>query len=87
MKKVLIWLLVILLLAAAAYGGWYWYRETHIFIEDAVYAKNSESLDLRGTGISLEHYDSLQAQLPTATFSGTFPSREKAFPATLPPSP
>ena len=64
MKKVLIWLLVILLLAAAAYGGWYWYRETHIFIEDAVYAKNSESLDLRGTGISLEHYDSLQAQLP-----------------------
>jgi len=63
MKKVLIWLLVILLLAAAAYGGWYWYRETHIFIEDAVYAKNSESLDLRGTGISLEHYDSLQAQL------------------------
>ena len=64
MKKVLIWILVILLLAAAAYGGWYWYRETHIFIDDAVYAKNLESLDLRGTGISLEHYDSLQAQLP-----------------------
>lgn len=64
MKKVLLWILVVLLLAAGAFGGWYWYRETHIFIEDAVYAKDSESLDLRGTGISQEHYDSLHAQLP-----------------------
>ncbi len=64
MKKVLLWLLVILLLAAAAFGGWYWYRETHIFVESAVYAKNSESLDLRGTGISKTHFDTVHAQLP-----------------------
>ncbi len=64
MKKVLLWLLVILLLAAAAFGGWYWYRETHIFVESAVYAKNSESLDLRGTGISKAHFDTVHAQLP-----------------------
>ena len=37
MKKVLLWILVILLLAGAAFGGWYWYRESHIFVEDAVY--------------------------------------------------
>lgn len=64
MKKVLLWILVLALLAAAAFGGWYWYRETHIFVEDAVYAKDSQTLDLRGTGISREHYESVQAQLP-----------------------
>lgn len=67
MKKVLIWISVILLLAAGAFGGWYWYRETHIFVEDAVYAKNSQLLDLRGTGISREHYDTVHAQLPECT--------------------
>ncbi len=64
MKKVLLWILIILLLAAAAFGGWYWYRETHIFVEDAVYAKNSQSLDLRGTDITKQHFDSVHAQLP-----------------------
>lgn len=64
MKKVLLWILVILLVIAAAAGGWYWYRETHIFVEDAVYAKNSETLDLRGTGISKAHFDTVHAQLP-----------------------
>ena len=64
MKKVLIWILVVLLLAAAAFGAGYWYRETHIFVEDAVYAKNSEILDLRGTGISQAHFDTVHAQLP-----------------------
>ena len=64
MKKVLLWILILALLAGAGYGGWYWYRETHIFVEDAVYAKDSETLDLRGTGISREHYDTVHAQLP-----------------------
>ena len=64
MKKVLLWILILALLAGAGYGGWYWYRETHIFVEDAVYAKDSKTLDLRGTGISREHYDTVHAQLP-----------------------
>lgn len=64
MKKVLLWILVILLLAGAAFGGWYWYRESHIFVEDAVYSKKSETLDLRGTGISREHFDTVHTQLP-----------------------
>ena len=64
MKKVLLWILILALLAGGCYGGWYWYRETHIFVEDAVYAKDSQTLDLRGTGISREHFESVQAQLP-----------------------
>ena len=67
MKKVLIVILVVLLLGAAAVGGFLWYRGAHIFVEDAVYAKNAEVLDLRGQDISLEHYnsvDSLGCALP-----------------------
>ena len=76
MKKVLIVLLVLLLMAAAAYGGWYWYRETHIFVEDAVYAKDSELLDLRGTGISRTHFDTLREQLPDCEILWDVPFQE-----------
>lgn len=68
MKKVLIRILVILLVVlvvtGAAAGGYWWYRESHIFVDDAVYARNSQVLDLRGENISVDHYNSVQAQLP-----------------------
>ena len=64
MKKVLIVIAVVLLLALGAMGGFLWYRNTHVFVEDAVYPKNAQELDLQGTGISIEHYEMLQAQLP-----------------------
>lgn len=64
MKKVLIILLVILLVAASGIAGFTLYRYTHIFVDDAVYAKNSEVLDLRGEDISVEHYLSIREQLP-----------------------
>lgn len=64
MKKVLTILLVVLLVAALAVGGYMVYRYTHIFVDDAVYAKNSEVLDLRGEDISVEHYLSVREQLP-----------------------
>ena len=66
-KKFLIALLVILLvlgLAAAGYFGYTWYRENHIFVEDAVYPISSESLDLREQDISIEHYNAVHTQLP-----------------------
>ena len=78
MKKVLIWILVVILVAAAAFGGYWWYRNTHIFVEDAVYAKNSESLDLRGTGISIDHYESVKAQLPDCEILWDVPFQGKA---------
>ena len=64
MKKVLIAILVVLLVILAAMGGYLWYQNTHIFVEDAVYAKKLETLDLRGQDISFEHFDSVHAQLP-----------------------
>lgn len=64
MKKVLITVLAVLLVILLAVGGYLWYQYTHIFVEDAVYAKNSEVLDLRGTDISVEHYLSVREQLP-----------------------
>lgn len=67
-RKILIALALILGLVAAAAGGsllWYEnYRNTHIFVEDAVYPRDAEGLDLRGTGISADHYEALRAQLP-----------------------
>lgn len=79
MKKVLIWLLVILLLAAAAVGGFWWYRESHIFVEDAVYAKNSQVLDLRGENISVDHYETVHAQLPDCEIWWSVPFQGSAY--------
>lgn len=64
MKKVLISIIAVLLVILLALGGYLLYQYTHIFVEDAVYAKSAEMLDLRGTGISVEHYLSVREQLP-----------------------
>lgn len=64
MKKVLIIIVVVLSLILAGMAGYLWYLNTHIFVEDAVYAKRSEVLDLRGTDISEGHYLSVKEQLP-----------------------
>ena len=36
----------------------------HVFIQDAVYKRDAQFLDLRGTGITVEHYEALRQQLP-----------------------
>ena len=67
LKKVLLVLLVILLVVALAAAGWFgyrWYRDNHIFVEDAVYPKSAQSLDLRESDISFDHYDQVHQQLP-----------------------
>ena len=67
MKKlitVLIVIVVLLCLAIAGALGYVWYRDNHIFVEDAVYPIDSETLDLRDQDISFEHFDSVRAQLP-----------------------
>ena len=51
LKKVLIVILILLLLILGGMLGYVWYQHSHIFVEDAVYAKNSEVLDLRGQDI------------------------------------
>lgn len=67
MKKlitVLVIILVILALAIAGALGYLWYRENHIFVEDAVYSIHEEQLDLRGEEISIEHFEAVRSQLP-----------------------
>ena len=64
LKKVLIIILVVLILILGGMLGYLWYQNSHIFVEDAVYAKKSEVLDLRGQEISEDHYRSVVSQLP-----------------------
>ena len=68
MAKKILWILfaVVLVLALAVAGvtGYFWYQNNHIFVEDAVYPINAETLDLRGQDISFEHYDAVHTQLP-----------------------
>ena len=62
---VLLLILLVLLLAVGGMVGYYvWYQGSHIFVEDAVYEKELTSLDLRGTGVSLDHYEAVRQQLP-----------------------
>lgn len=67
MKKlitVLVVVLILLVLGIAGAVGYVWYQNNHIFVEDAVYPIHSESLDLRGQDISIEHYETVRASLP-----------------------
>lgn len=67
MKKViriLVVILILLALAVAGAVGFLWYRNNHIFVDDAVYPINAESLDLRDQDISVEHYETVRSQLP-----------------------
>ena len=65
MKK---WIILILVAALLTTGGILgydaWYRSNHVFVEDVVYEKELTSLDLRGSGVSLEHYQEVSRQLP-----------------------
>lgn len=69
MKKILVIILAILLLLALAAAGavWgynRWYQENHVFVDDVAYEKELTFIDLRGTGSSMEYYESLRDQMP-----------------------
>ena len=65
MKKWIIPLLLAVLLTTGGilgYNIWYW--NNHVFVDDSIYQKDLTFLDLRGTGVSLEHYKEVSRQLP-----------------------
>lgn len=70
-KKILLLILILLLVAVAA--GILWYRNTHIFIGDHAYPSRATSLDLRGTGITIEEYEALTAALPECDITWQIP--------------
>lgn len=64
LKKILIIILLVLLLILGGMLGYVWYQSAHVFVEDAVYKKSAEVLDLRGQDITPDHYNQLKAKLP-----------------------
>lgn len=79
MKKFLIIVLVVLLAVLAAMCGYVWYQTSHIFVEDAVYSRNTQELDLRGTGVSMDHVLTVQSQLPECAILWDVPFQGKTF--------
>lgn len=49
------------------------YYKNHIFMGGDVYPKDARSLDLRGTGISIDDYEELQRELPLCDISWEVP--------------
>ena len=81
MKKAIVILLVVILVlalgAAGVEGYRYWYNETHVFIEDAVYEEDATYIDLRGTGASMEHYLQLKAAMPDCAIDWDVPFQDE----------
>ena len=88
MNKALKIIIALLLLAtiiagimyAVSYRRQQEYLASHIFVEDAVYPQDAETLDLRGTGISVAHYETLRKQLPDCTISWELPFQGLFYP-------
>lgn len=81
MKKWIILLVIAALLATGGILGYhFWYQSNHIFVEKAVYDKELTSLDLRGTGVSLEHYEAVRQQLPDCEIRYDLPFQGEFYP-------
>lgn len=84
MRKAWTWILVIAIVVLAAVGCMVGYRigylKSHIFVEDAVYEKDLTYLDLRGTGVSLEHYEQVRRQLPGCEIRYDLPFQGSFYP-------
>ncbi|MBQ6718968.1 MAG: hypothetical protein IJN20_01280 [Oscillospiraceae bacterium] len=67
-KQIIITLIIILVLVLVVMGGIlgynHWYQSSHVFVEDVAYEKETTFVDLRGTGATLEYYETLRSQLP-----------------------
>ena len=76
----LVLVLLVLVLAIGGMVGYYvWYQGSHVFVEDVVYYKELTSLDLRGTGVSLDHYEVVRQQLPDCEIRYDLPFQGKFY--------
>lgn len=83
-RKTLICAIVIVALLLTCIGGglgyYIWYQNNHIFVDDAVYEKDLTTLDLRGTGVSMEHYEAVRQQLPDCDIRYDLPFQGQFYP-------
>ncbi len=81
MKKwIILGLAAVLVLTGAAVGCYAWYQSAHVFVGDMAYAKDVELLDLRGTGTSMEDYETLRQQLPDCEIRYDLPFQNGFYP-------
>ena len=81
MKKWIILLLVSAFLVTGGILGYdAWYRSNHIFVGKTVYDKELTQLDLRGTGVDLDHYLSVRQQLPDCQIRYDLPFQGEFYP-------
>lgn len=79
-KALLYGLAALLVLTIAVGLGYTVYEYNHVFIEDSVYPKNAESLDLRDKEISVDHFRRLQEALPQCSIRWNVPFQGKSYP-------
>jgi len=84
MKKTLMIPVVVLLVLLLAAAGWWgynaWYESTHVFVEEDVYPKDLSTLDLRGTGVSMDYYEAVRAALPDCEIRYDLPFQGSFYP-------
>ena len=81
MKKFLIILLLLALIMTGAILGYNaWYQNTHVFVENEAFRKDTAFLDLRGSGTSLEYYEALREQLPDCEIRYDLPFQGAFYP-------
>lgn len=76
-KKQWIALVAVLLVILAGIWG---YRSAHVFVEGTAYPKNAQTLDLRGKGVSANHYEALKQQLPNCAITWEIPFQDRYLP-------
>ena len=79
--KILTVIAVLLAILLGALGtGWYFYRNTHVKVDGAIYAKSLTQLDLRGQQITADQYQRLQESLPNCKISWDVPFQDTVYP-------
>lgn len=71
--KNIVFIVAALVLTLIACSFQLYYDNTHIFVENAVYEKSLSTLDLRGTGVSMDHILQVQSQLPECEMTWELP--------------
>lgn len=77
-KKQVIALLALVIILGVAAGVWF--QKTHVIIEGDPYQNNSQVLDMRGSGISVDYYETLARELPECEILWDVPFQGSFYP-------